>query len=373
MVAHPLRVFLLGAGLLAVAACDDFDLRDNVGGFDTSNAALGATAPRPEPDARGVISYPGYQVAVARRGDTVATIASRVGTDAAALARFNGIGETVGLRPGEILALPERVPGETVDIAGLAGAAIEASPEDAARAPAAVETAELPVGPEPVRHRVERGETAFTIARLYNVPVRSLAEWNALDADLTVRTGQFLLIPTAASPRQSSAVAAPVPAPGAGSATPTPPSSTTQLPAEDETPEAQVAAAPAPAEPEVATPADRTEFLTPVTGTVIRGYARGRNEGVDFGTAPGAAVNAAADGTVAAITRDTNDVAIIVIRHENNLLTVYTQVDDLRIEKGDTVRRGQRIASVRAGDPTFLHFEVRDGLESVDPATYLDL
>ncbi|MEL6913247.1 MAG: peptidoglycan DD-metalloendopeptidase family protein [Pseudomonadota bacterium] len=363
-----MRSILAFTALVAVAACDDFDLRDSVGGFDTTNAALGATAPRPEPDSRGVISYPGYQVAVARRGDTVATIAARVGADAASLARFNGIGPSVALRPGEIIALPERIPGENVDIAGLAGAAIDASPEDAARPPAAVETQTLPSGPEPVRHQVEPGETAFTIARLYGVPLRSLADWNALDADLTVRAGQFLLIPTASGPRRSGGVTAP----GAGTATPTPPSSTTQLPATDETPTEQAAAGPA-AEAPVATPEDRAEFLTPVTGTVIRGYARGRNEGVDFGTAAGAPVSAAADGVVAAITRDTNDVAIIVIRHEDNLLTVYTQIDDLRVERGDRVRRGERIASVRAGDPSFLHFEVRDGLESVDPAVYLDL
>ena len=49
----------------------DFDMRGAMGGgLDTSDAALGVTAPRPDADDRGVISYPNYQVAVARRGDT---------------------------------------------------------------------------------------------------------------------------------------------------------------------------------------------------------------------------------------------------------------------------------------------------------------
>jgi len=364
---------------LALAACEegfDLDLRDGLGGFDTSNAARGATAPRPEPDNTGVISYPGYQVAVARRGDTVTTVADRLGLEAEELARFNGIGADVSLRAGEIVALPRRIAEETaqsdatgtVDIAGLASAAIDAAPEDAARAPEEVETTPLAQGPEPIRHKVERGETAFTIARLYGVPVRSLAEWNGLGADLGVREGQFLLIPVV-----SASAARPVTAPGLGSATPNPPSSTTPVPERDETPEAQVAAAPAPEPAPVATPEDTAEFLVPVSGPVIRGYAKGRNEGVDFGVAAGTAVRAAADGTVAAITEDTNGVSIIVIRHDGNLLTVYTQVDGLRVEKGDTVSRGDRIASVRAGDPSFLHFEIRDGVESIDPATYLDL
>jgi hypothetical protein len=38
------------------------------------------------PDAQGVISYPGYQVAVARRGDTVGSVAARVGLSAQELA-----------------------------------------------------------------------------------------------------------------------------------------------------------------------------------------------------------------------------------------------------------------------------------------------
>ena len=37
----------------------------------------------------------------------------------------------------------------------------------------------------------------------------------------------------------------------------------------------------------------------------------------------------------------------------------------------DAVTRGQSIGSVRAGDPAFLHFEVRKGFDSVDPMTYL--
>ncbi|MEL6690470.1 MAG: peptidoglycan DD-metalloendopeptidase family protein [Pseudomonadota bacterium] len=360
--------------VLALAACDeglDFDLRDGLGGFDTSRAAQGATSPRPEPDSRGVISYPGYQVVVAQRGDTVATVAERLGLSAAELASFNGLEPSVILRPGEIIALPQRVEviGEagTVDIESLAGSAIDAAPADAIRAPAAVGTTALPTGPEPVRHKVERGETAFTIARLYGVPVRSLAEWNALDADLSVREGQFLLIPVV-----SQAPPAPVTGPGSGTAAPTPPSSATPVPAQDETPEAQVRA-PTPEPAPVAQVADTGEFLTPVAGTVIRGYSKGRNEGIDFGAPAGTAVKAAEAGTVAAITRNTAGVPIIVIRHDGDLLTVYTQVDGLKVEKGDSVRRGETIAEVRAGSPSFLHFEIRNGLESVDPSAYLNL
>ncbi|MEM1410336.1 MAG: peptidoglycan DD-metalloendopeptidase family protein [Pseudomonadota bacterium] len=368
-----LRAGVAALTFVALVGCDssfDFDVRDGLGGFDTSNAVRIVTTPRPDPDGRGVISYPTYQVAVARSSDTVASVAERIGLDANALARFNGLTTDTNLRAGEVIALPSRVAvvqsDNGVDIASLAGGAIDRSPEDAARPPAEVEATALPQGPEPIRHKVERGETAFTIARLYGVPVRSLAEWNGLGPDLGVREGQFLIIPvvTAAAPSE-------VTAPGQGTSTPTPPSSSTPVPAQDETPEAQVASV-VPEVPALA-PSDTAEFATPVAGTIIRGYSKGRNDGLDFGAAAGTAVNAAADGTVAAITEDTNGVPIIVLRHDGSLLTVYTQVDSVRVSKGDSVRRGQRLASVRPGDPSFLHFEIRNGLESVDPANYLNL
>ncbi len=52
----------------------DLDMRGVLnGGFNTADAARAATAPRPDPDNRGVISHPTRQVAVAtKRGDTLA-------------------------------------------------------------------------------------------------------------------------------------------------------------------------------------------------------------------------------------------------------------------------------------------------------------
>ena len=47
----------------------------------------------------------------------------------------------------------------------------------------------------PIKHRVEIGDTAYSIARLYNVSVTSLSKWNGLDADLNVVIGRELIIP----------------------------------------------------------------------------------------------------------------------------------------------------------------------------------
>ena len=108
----------------------------------------------------------------------------------------------------------------------------------------------------------------------------------------------------------------------------------------------------------------------PVQGEIIREFSGG-NEGIGIAASVGTAVGAAADGEVAAITRDTDQVPIMVLRHPGNLLTVYANISNIQVERGDRVARGQTIADVGPGDPSFLHFEVRQGFESVDPMQYL--
>lgn len=386
--------------LLAAAGCDrplDVDMRDLGGGFSTTEAALAAPG-RPAPDARGVITYPTYQVAVAQRGDTVASIAARLGLDAAELAAYNGLEPDAPLRRDEIIALPRPVPAAPgtgtpasaaaapgTDLVGLASAAIDratpavtttplapaqtAQPATASATPVpfAIAAPDLAGGVEPVRHQVARGETAYSIARLYGVPVRTIAEWNGLGPDLAVREGQFLLVPPTPATVQPASTQ-----PGQGSPTPVPPSAATPLPQEEPRP----ASAQPPAAPQQdlgsqqsAQPASR--LAQPVQGPIIRAYAPGRNEGIDIGAPAGAEVRAAEAGTVAAVTTNTDGIQIVVIRHAADLLTVYTHLDRLTVAKDDQVTRGQVIGRVRAGDPSFLHFEVRRGMQSADPAEYL--
>ena len=71
------------------------------------------------------------------------------------------------------------------------------------------------------------------------------------------------------------------------------------------------------------------------------------------------------------MTRDTDGVPILVLRHSDGLLTVYAGLDNLQVGKDDPVTRGQKIAEVRAGTPPFLHFEVRRGLQAIDPTPFL--
>jgi murein DD-endopeptidase MepM/ murein hydrolase activator NlpD len=399
------RISLLaGAACIALSGCTeplDFDLRGLGGGFTTANSAKTPLAARPSPDDRGVISYPNYQVAVARRGDTLTDVANRVGLNADTLAKFNGIDPTVTLRKGEVIALPTRVaepspatgaastgPIKPIDISSIAGGAIDRAPatpgvQTAPLVPAATPKAQT--GKEPIRHKVERGETAFTIARLYSVPVKDLAEWNGLSADFAIRADQFLLIPVASQnpPKTAPAKSAnATPLPGEGSNTPTPPSATKPLPAEKIAPAAAAAttattpavkaAKPVADVGKTSKPAKTGKLVRPVKGTIIREYSKGKNEGINIKGAAGTSVKAADAGTVAAITKSADGVPIVVVRHAGNLLTVYANVTDVAVKKGDTVSRGQSIAKLRSGSDSFVHFEVRKGFDSVDPNPFLN-
>lgn len=378
----PLRGPALTVALLAVlTGCTqpdgsfDWDLR-SPGAGNTAEAARQATLPRPRADDRGVISYPGYQVVVARRGETVATIAARLGIGAADLGRANAIHPDMPLVGGEALVLPARIgeaprgvggliggTGGNVDVGTIATTALDRVATPAApTAPAA--------GKEPIRHRVQRGETAYIVARRYNVSARALAEWNGLGADMALREGQTLLIPPADDSRPPAVIPnTSTTAPGRGSATPEPPSAAKPLP--NETPaRAGSGNSNAPASPSLPT-SSNARMGMPADGAITRPYSKGKHDGIGISAPAGSPVRAAAAGTVAVISQGTDRVAVVGIQHEGNLLTLYANIDGITVREGAKVTRGQQIGTMRAGNPTYLRFEVRRGVESVDPMTML--
>ena len=381
--------FVLGVSALALTGCIDtgaldWDLRNN--GGDTSNAARQATAAAPTPDGNGIISYPDYQRATARRGESVASMAGRLGVSPEALARANALRATDPLREGEMLLLPDRVAaapqpaviggsalpsgGGSVDITSIATTALDTASPVTKPAGATSPTASKPIDGQPLTHLVARAETAFTIARTYNVSAKALADWNQLGSDMAVREGQTLIIPiaTAAAPDPE-----PVPTPpGAGSPTPEPPSAKKPLP--DEKTEA-AATKPKATPPSPDLGAEKTtpsKMAMPVNGKIILGYDAKKNQGINIAAAAGSPVVAADAGTVTVISADTTGKGIVIVRHAGDLLTVYVGVANMAVKKGDKVKRGQAIGKVAAGDPAFVHFEVRNtSKQSFDPVGYL--
>ena len=347
-----IAAILLATGFLS--ACEGIDIPE----FRVPDLGFSSSPPpvidRPFPDSRGVITYETYQVMVARTGDTVMTMAQRIGMSPEELARHNGLSIGYAPRVGEVLALPRNVGGSVVGSPSgwtpdLAITAIDTATGGS------IQVTEPSLGrpDEPLRHRVESGDSAYSIARLYNVSVTALASWNGLGADLGVRIGQELIIPVPDTSRTTEAPVAPAATPIVAP-TPAPPA-----------PVAPVAPAPS-----------ATGFAKPVDGTVARPYnpqaGRDKNDGIDYAAPAGSNVYVAADGVVALVSTSTGGLGtIVLVRHANDILTIYGRVDKVTVAKGDTVRRGQVIGVVAAGDPATMHFEVRKGTDSVDPAPYL--
>lgn len=353
-IGYNIKPYLLLCSAIALSACSDFTLSDLNSRLDPRPGTTASQlAPRPLPDSRGVITYPNYQVIVAQRNDTMTDIAARVGMTGQDLARHNGLSEGHIAHKGQVLALPPGIITPTTEstLESRAAAAIDR----AGNTP--IQAGTLQTGPEPIRHVVEQGETAYSIARLYGVSVTALASWNGLDRNLSVRNGQQLLIPvTEEGTIQTSKIGTPVP-----------PSAKKPLPATVET-------ATLPASPNLG--ADRTpagasgKLMRPVKGKTIRGYSSS-NEGLDIAAAAGTSVKAAEAGEIALISKPSGQNTIILIRHPDNLYTVYSNVSDVSVKKGQKVKRGQAIAKVAKGTPSFVHFEIRRGTESVDPIPYL--
>ena len=104
---------------------------------------------------------------------------------------------------------------------------------------------------------------------------------------------------------------------------------------------------------------------------MARGYSAS-NEGINYSARAGAEVRAAAAGTIALISNSTGGLGtIVLVRHDDNFITVYARVADVKVSQGQSVSAGQVIAVVAPADNPTLHFEVRRGNTAVDPAPFM--
>lgn len=98
------------------------------------------------------------------------------------------------------------------------------------------------------------------------------------------------------------------------------------------------------------------------------------HEGLDIASRKGTPVNAVADGRVTFAGERGSYGRMIVIDHGHGMITRYAHLDEILIENGKKVRRGERIAFMgntgRSTGP-HLHYEVRLNGVPVNPETYI--
>lgn len=213
-------------------------------------------------------------------------------------------------------------------------------------------------------HRVQKGQTLWSIARAYSVDMQKLARANRLDDVDRLQVGQKLYIPGAARPRE---VASRCPCKPAKSSSNSVASHRSSLPSP---------ASPTP--PSEASLESQAEFIWPVEGTVTRTFrSRGkhRHDGIDISAPQGTSIRAAATGRV--IYSDWGPGGygrIVILRHDADVVTVYAHNQQNLVRVGQRVGQGDPVATVgNSGRASgyHLHFEVRRRTVPVSPFKFL--
>ena len=118
-------------------------------------------------------------------------------------------------------------------------------------------------------------------------------------------------------------------------------------------------------------------LFPPIKGVITAAYDQeNKHYAVDVAAEENTPVKAAAEGTVifAEWTADTGNV--IIVKHANNLITVYKHNASLSKSQGDLVRSGEVIAAVgntgTLSTGPHLHFEVWSNGYPVNPTDFVD-
>lgn len=213
--------------------------------------------------------------------------------------------------------------------------------------------------PGGIVHRVGAGETLWRISHAYGVPIQAVVRENALEDPAQLEAGTMLFIP------------------GATQAVTVPPVPESAPAASQSRPRRGPASIPrAGARP--LDPAVRGEpLLWPVRGVLISGFGareRDQHDGIDLACPEGTPVQAAGEGVVLFAGEQRGYGKLVVIAHDNDLVTVYAHNSENLVDRGDKVSRGAEIARVgHTGNATgpHVHFEVRVGTRPRDPLGFL--
>jgi membrane-bound lytic murein transglycosylase D len=141
-----------------------------------------------------LVSFNRYSV---KKGETIATIAKKLKVSRTDLAEANYLSTKARLAAGQQLIIP-RAPTTILAARTETPAPVaESRSVDAVVAsdvrPPAVQSASAASGVTRVMHRVKRGETLFSIAKLYQTTVTALKQWNRISGS-AIKIGQRLTI-----------------------------------------------------------------------------------------------------------------------------------------------------------------------------------
>lgn len=267
---------------------------------------------------------------VVQTGDTLRGIADRTGAGSEAIARANGLTPPFVVRVGQRLTIP------------------------AGR-----------------YHLVRAGETGIAIARAYGVDWSRIIAVNALSEPYTLRVGMRVLIPGGPQTVAERAAAFRLDVDDIVTGG-EPALATNQRPAKPTSSPARVL----PSSAALAEPARlRGAFAWPLRGNIVARFGPGasgeRFNGIKIAAPMGTPILAAADGVVAYAGNEVANLGgLVILKHGDGWTTVYGHASQLLVQRGQSVKKGQTIATsgdTGLADRPELHFEIRKGRTPVDP------
>jgi lipoprotein NlpD len=120
------------------------------------------------------------------------------------------------------------------------------------------------------------------------------------------------------------------------------------------------------------------DWTWPVAGKVIGEFVEGAggkesNKGIDLAGRLGEPIQAAASGKVTYVGSLRGYGDFVVVRHNNDFISVYAHTSKILVKKDQMVAKGQKIAEVGSSDAEQpkLHFEIRLQSKPVDPLKLL--
>jgi murein DD-endopeptidase MepM/ murein hydrolase activator NlpD len=317
------------------------------------------------------LQLPPLKVHVVASGERFSEIARRYSIDERSLAVFNRLPRPVVLQAGQRIILPptvvDRFTGlEPQDLVDLLTNEIQAGREVTGSVPGQIvrnTEASPPQSPPPPTPNTPPVQpevpTMSEPAALPPPPIPPLPRYGP-DEDA------------------NGVVVAPPPPPRSPPATPPPPRAA---------PNVQTASLPPPPTrpisrppvthniPEVPAPSMAGLFLWPVTGKVVETFGPKRDlrtyDGIEIEAPAGAPFKAAAAGTVVYVGNQIPGYGwLILIRHNDGIMSAYAYAQSVNVREGQIVTRGQTIGLIgttgRATTPR-LHFQIRYNTRPVDP------
>lgn len=364
-----------------------------------SSVALNAAPPQAVSGGSAGWSAQGGTPVVLAQGETLDTISSRYGVPRAAIMSANGL-NSAHVAPGTRITIP---------VYNAAGSAAPAPARQVAQAP--VETQRFVAGPSAapratppaaVDPRAQAKAAAEAkAAAVAETRAKAAADAQAMkesrarfaaEAKAKADARKTAALPTPAAKPVPVAAAKPAPEPkplktAAPAVQPAKPvvvanapavePKATAIPRSEPVAEPKTTASIPKQDEEATSSADKADFRWPARGRVISGYSgKGGNEGINIAVPEGTPVKAAEGGTVAYAGSELKGYGnLVLIRHPNGYVSAYAHNGDLKVKRGDVVKRGQVVAnSGQSGNVSSpqLHFELRKGSAPVDPTPYLN-